>query len=300
MKTEINAYPLAICTKILIAAIALFLVTLPRIGASSSLVLIDSDVIINNGEGCTKKLTWNGWVCKYDHTAHNEFLQVANTAFEIQSFASVGAAGGRVTMNESWVTHDYRHQWQVGLDGPAGSQANVWLDAIGNGVVSAYGAGGAQGTAQGSVGLRLWQGAFSGWGYYHDPLTESDRYGPMLDDGTVLEPYLDRRWGERVFAIGAWYGEEELTANLHELLDLTLTAGDPATHLWIEAFLYTNADAVKFPVVPGLSDAEVDLYNGDRGFRYGLALDTTVPEPGTLALLGLGLVGVAASRRRKA
>jgi hypothetical protein len=203
-------------------------------------------------------------------------------------------------MGESWVGHDYTHRWQVGLDGPVGSQGNVWLDAIANGIVSTYGLGGAQGTAQASVGLRVWQGAFNGWGYYHDPVTGSDRYGPTLDDGTVPEPNLDRRWGERVFGVGAWYEEEELTGSLHELLDLTLTAGDPTTNLWIEAVLYTYADAVNVPKVPGRSHAEVDLYNGGNGFRYGLALDSSVPEPGTLALLGLGLLGMTLTRRRKA
>jgi hypothetical protein len=73
-------------------------------------------------------------------------------------------------------------------------------------------------------------------------------------------------------------------------------SGDSAGQITALDTLYFPLNGAVFNLPDGYS-AEIAGLNVD-GNRV-VSTNGTVPEPGTLALLGLGLAGVAASRRRR-
>jgi PEP-CTERM motif len=81
------------------------------------------------------------------------------------------------------------------------------------------------------------------------------------------------------------------------LIKIGNNSGATSTH-----FVFNNLDSLSFAVIDlvEMGFSTKNTLNIGKVSHVGTGAATTVPEPGTLALLGLGLLGCGAMRRRQA
>jgi hypothetical protein len=94
-----------------------------------------------------------------------------------------------------------------------------------------------------------------------------------------------------------WWGSETLAEAFAGTVGDGL--GLPVGGYYGPAFAYSELDSYAFLACAYKNGVGVSCGNTDRSLAWPLVTATRVPEPGTLALLGLGLAGLGLSRRRK-
>ena len=135
-----------------------------------------------------------------------------------------------------------------------------------------------------------------------DPGTGVSTYGPITAGFTTTESTLAVAGRIDSYESGSFTGV--LPRNSAAYTVGTSTATAPARYRIGQAFFTVNS--VTTDVVSGLFSGLFDLQVDGLGvtvppgtITFGTAAVNVIPEPGTVSLLGLGLVGLVLARRRR-
>ena len=145
---------------------------------------------------------------------------------------------------------------------------------------------------------------FSGGGFAYSIAADGGLYGvnDFLSTNQIDDALTINFTGNAVTALGGNFFSVDFV-NAFQAVKMTVTLSDGTAVSFTPADLgssyrgFTSTTAITSLVIsaPGQS-----LYSSLDNFTVGTVAVPTVPEPGTWALMGLGLAGIAFAARRKA
>lgn len=193
---------------------------------------------------------------------------------------------------------------------PVDFRDNVWAAANGQNSYTVGNTTASAGSGQVLVTADLYQDMVDGLGVERNcifnacvPGDEEDEIDDkeMLTISLANPMMLNGFWATNFFPYpdGNGSNPEQGKYSINGLGWVTFSATESDGNNYI-AFGPTMVQNIRFQVSPVPGGSLSDLIHGSRDNEYSVAGLTGVPEPGTYALMGAGLIGLAAIRRRRA